>query len=60
MTNREHIAIIFSKEISNKEKHQATAVPGIAETIRVREALLFLAESIDEIERKQKSWTQPR
>ena len=48
MTNREHIAIIFSKVISTQEKHQRQLS---AEEIRVREALLWLAERVDELER---------
>jgi hypothetical protein len=61
MTNREHIAKILTRSVSAKEIHaHINDAHEIQDEIRTREALLFLAESIDELGRNSRSHTHNR
>lgn len=47
--NRKKVEEILSREVTQKEIHESLSTPGRAETIREREAILWLADRVDEI-----------
>jgi len=52
LTIREHVAKILIRGITQVERHAFASNPELLTTLKEREAILYVAEQLDELERQ--------